>query len=165
MLLLKLDYAKYNFTVKENVGTGNYQRMDDSELLNEALRKGGADTVVKHLPKGLDEQLNKDWAPPAEGEGGVRAGQPSSGAPPPPPPGPPPPGGRGGPPPPGSDGPSLKINLNKRGKGGRGRGGGPAARMRMMAMAGKPLSGGQWQRIALARAFMRSDEADLVVFE
>ncbi|KAG8859725.1 hypothetical protein FRB96_004299 [Tulasnella sp. 330] len=169
------NYAKYNFTIKENVGTGNYRRMDDSELLNEALRKGGADTVVKQLPKGLEEQLNKDWAPPAEGEGGVRAGQPSSGAlppppPGPPPPGPPPPGGRGGPPPPGSDGPSLKINLNKRGKRGRGRGGGPggvdrAARMMMMAMAGKPLSGGQWQRIALARAFMRSDEADLVVFD
>lgn len=27
------------------------------------------------------------------------------------------------------------------------------------------LSGGQWQRVALSRAFMRSEEADLVVFE
>ncbi len=28
-----------------------------------------------------------------------------------------------------------------------------------------PLSGGQWQRIALARAWMRAEKADLVVFE
>lgn len=27
------------------------------------------------------------------------------------------------------------------------------------------LSGGQWQKLALSRAFMRADEADLVVFE
>jgi ABC-type lipoprotein export system ATPase subunit len=27
------------------------------------------------------------------------------------------------------------------------------------------LSGGQWQRVALSRAFMRASEADLVVFE
>jgi ABC-type transport system involved in cytochrome bd biosynthesis fused ATPase/permease subunit len=27
------------------------------------------------------------------------------------------------------------------------------------------LSGGQWQKLALARAFMRADDADLVVFE
>ncbi|KAG9025527.1 hypothetical protein FRB95_010076 [Tulasnella sp. JGI-2019a] len=155
------DYAKYNFSVKENVGTGNYTRMDDAELLNEALRKGGADAVVKRLPKGVDEELNKDWIPPTEGEGGAGAGQPSSSMlpPPPPPPGPPPPGkGRGGGP------PSFSLTLNRGQKGGRGRGG-PAMRAQMMAMRGKPLSGGQWQRIALARAFMRSDEADLVVFD
>lgn len=138
--------------------------MDDSELLNEALRRGGADAVTKQLPKGIDEELNKDWMPPADGKGEVeaRAGQLSSAAPPPPPP---PPGGRGGPGPPGKSGPSLKINLSKGGRRGRGPGGGLAARQQMMAMMGKPLSGGQWQRIALARAFMRSDEADLVVFE
>lgn len=47
--------------------------MDDSELLNEALRRGGADAVTKQLPKGIDEELNKDWMPPADGKGEVEA--------------------------------------------------------------------------------------------
>lgn len=41
--------------------------MDDFALLEDALRKGGADAIVSKLPKGIDQELNKDWTPPAEG--------------------------------------------------------------------------------------------------
>jgi len=76
-------------------------------------------------------------------------GQPPPG---PPPNGPPPPG-----PPPDMDGPPppemiemMKIGQTEKGVDEEKR---------------APLSGGQWQRVALSRAFLRSDEADLVVFD
>ena len=159
------DYAKYNLTIRENVGTGNYPRMDDGELLNESLKRGGADSIVAKFPAGVDQHLEKWWTPPTGGE----AELPSLPPPPPPPPpgkgaGPPgggkgPPGTRGmGPPPPLSPKgpppsmPPLKGRMARR-------------KVRAQMRDAKGLSGGQWQRIALARAFMRSDEADLVVFE
>ncbi|KAG8904992.1 hypothetical protein FRB99_000906 [Tulasnella sp. 403] len=164
------DYAKYNLSIKENVGTGNYPRMDDAELMREALKKGGADEIVSKFPKGVEERLSKSWVP-AGGEELALLSQ-AQGAPPPPPPlglagllpppgvpGPPPPGPPSGPPP-----ESLKMTspfrmslkgMSKQKK-----------RLLKMGMRdAKGLSGGQWQRIALARAFMRSEEADLVVFD
>lgn len=170
---MSVDFAKYNYTVKENVGTGNIQRQDDIPLLQEALRKGGADAVVRRLPRGLDEELNKDWIPPSEelvetvdnpvtqapaskvlATGKTKAVStttkptadhvPTSPAPPAL-----------------SAASALNIPIATR----RGRGRGTFSKQLKASRDAKPLSGGQWQRIALARAFMRSDEADLVVFE
>ncbi|KIO28294.1 hypothetical protein M407DRAFT_22503 [Tulasnella calospora MUT 4182] len=156
------DYAKYNLTVKDNVGTGNYPKIDDQPLMMDALRKGGADAVVSKFPKGIEEELDKFWNP-ARGEDMAPAQVPSLPPPPPmggmPPPGPPPPGlggGPPGPPPPGAIRlPSGPVPKGRKGK----------HQMRLQLRDAKSLSGGQWQRIALARAFMRSDEADLVVFD
>lgn len=158
------DYAKYNLTVKDNVGTGNYSRIDDKALMVDALKKGGAAELVSKFPKGIEEELDKFWNP-ARGEDMAPAQVPSLPPPPPmggmPPPGPPPPGagrgGRGPPGPPGAirlptSGPVPKLRKGKH-------------QMRLQLRDAKSLSGGQWQRIALARAFMRSDEADLVVFD
>lgn len=156
------DYAKYNLTVKDNVGTGNYLKIEDKALMMDALEKGGAAGLVSKFPKGIEEELDKFWNP-ARGEDMAPAQVPS--LPPPPPmggmPGPPPPGGgRGGRGPPGPPGPirlptSGPVPKSRKGK----------HQMRLQLRDAKSLSGGQWQRIALARAFMRSDEADLVVFE
>lgn len=150
------DYAKYNLTLKENVGTGNYPRMEDRDLMHDALSKAGADAVVSKLPKGINEELEKFWTPPLGEDVGAL---PSLAAPPFPLPGPPPPG-LGPPPPPSSAGPPAMTKMAAISGGRKGR-----RMMRMNAREAKGLSGGQWQRVALARAFMRSDEADLVVFE
>ncbi|KAG9009972.1 hypothetical protein FRB90_008054, partial [Tulasnella sp. 427] len=164
------DYAKYNLTVKDNVGTGNYPKIDDRNLMTDALRKGGAEGIVARFPKGVDEELDKFWNP-ARGEDVAPAQVPSmpplppmgmGGMPPrgpPPGAGPPPPGAPGGGPPP----PPGAIRLPTGGPSPRGRKG--RHQMRLQLRDAKSLSGGQWQRIALARAFMRSDEADLVVFD
>lgn len=159
-----IDYAKYNYSVKVNVGTGNRFHMDDTELMGEALRRGGADTIVKRLPKGLDQELNKNWMPAGEDSVVVPPATKADAAPTAPgmPPAPPPTrvgrgGGRGG---------RRAAGAAAAPKGG-GMMGGPTG-MRRDPFANREaanLSGGQWQRIALARAFMRSDEADLVVFE
>ncbi|KAG9042468.1 hypothetical protein FS837_010826 [Tulasnella sp. UAMH 9824] len=153
------DYAKYNLTVKDNVGTGNYPKIDDKALMMDALRKGGAEAIVSRFPKGVEEELDKFWNP-ARGEDMAPAQIPSMPPPPPmgmPPPGPPPPGiGGRGPPPPGA----IPLPSGPAPKGRRGK-----HQMRLQLRDAKSLSGGQWQRIALARAFMRSDEADLVVFD
>ncbi|KAG9015907.1 hypothetical protein FRB90_004217 [Tulasnella sp. 427] len=166
------DYAKYNLTVKDNVGTGNFPKIDDRTLMTDALRKGGAEGIVARFPKGVDEELDKFWNP-ARGEDVAPAQVPSMPPLPPmgmggiPPRGPPPPG-VGGPPPPGAPGggpppPPGAIRLPVGGPVPRGRKG--KHQMRLQLRDAKSLSGGQWQRIALARAFMRSDEADLVVFD
>jgi len=149
------DYAKYNLTLRENVGTGNYPRMRDEELMKAALERGGADAVVKRLPHGIDEELEKNWVP-AEGKdvGSALPPPPPDGAPPmglPPPPGMPP-----GPPP----GLPTPMRFAPPGRGMKQK---RIARLKMRDA--KSLSGGQWQRIALARAFMRSDDSDLVVFD
>lgn len=152
------DYAKYNLTLRENVGTGNYLRMEDEELLEDALKKGGADAVVAKLPNGVDEELDKFWTPargeevgslppppPGKKKGGKVITLPPTAPPVARPPGTVPPPNRTAPPP--SSVPA---------------GGRMAGRMRRMRMRdAKSLSGGQWQRVALARAFMRSDESTL----
>lgn len=87
------DFNRYQLTVRENVGFGSTDHMNDEKRLSEAVDRGGATEVLKTLPGGLETQLGR-W---------------------------------------------FKD--------------------------GTELSGGQWQKIALARAFMREDASVLVLDE
>ena len=80
------DFVRYQLSVRENIGFGQIDRLDDAERIDDAARRGGADDVAAELPEGLDTMLGR-W-------------------------------------------------FNK----------------------GHELSGGQWQKIALGRAFMRDGE-------
>ena len=80
------DFVKYQLSVKENIGFGQIDRLDDSARVASSAERGGADTVVAELPEGMDTMLGR-W-------------------------------------------------FDK----------------------GHELSGGQWQKIALSRAFMRDGE-------
>jgi ATP-binding cassette subfamily B protein len=80
------DFVKYQLSVKENIGFGQIDRLDDAARLEHSAERGGADTVVAELPDGMDTMLGR-W-------------------------------------------------FDK----------------------GHELSGGQWQKIALSRAFMRDGE-------
>ena len=80
------DFVRYQASARENIGYGQIAALDDTERLEAAARRGGADEVVEALPEGYAAMLGR-WF----------------------------------------DG-------------------------------GHELSGGQWQKIALARAFMRDGE-------
>lgn len=86
------DFARYQLIVGENIGIGDVDNIGEEPKIEEAARKGMADTFIKDLPSGYKTQLGT-W---------------------------------------------FKD--------------------------GKELSGGQWQKIALSRAFMRS-QADVLILD
>ncbi len=86
------DFNQYQLRVRENVGFGSVEHMDDGARIERATARGGASELVSSLPGGLDAPLGR-WF-----------------------------------------------------------------------QNGTELSGGQWQKIALARAFMRED-ADILVLD
>ena len=87
------DFARYQMLVGENIGIGDVEELEDPGQIEEAARKGMADTFIRDLPSAYDTQLGT-W---------------------------------------------FKD--------------------------GKELSGGQWQKIALSRAFMRSNAEVLILDE
>ena len=87
------DFARYQLSLRENVGLGDVEHVDDDERVTRAAHKGGADELVARLPEGLATPLGR-W-------------------------------------------------FNKK---------------------GVELSGGEWQRIAIARGFARED-ADILVLD
>jgi ATP-binding cassette subfamily B protein len=86
------DFNQYQLKVRENVGFGSIEHMDDVPRIERATERGGASDLVASLAEGLDAPLGR-WF-----------------------------------------------------------------------QKGTELSGGQWQKIALARAFMRED-ADILVLD
>jgi ABC-type multidrug transport system fused ATPase/permease subunit len=86
------DFNQYQLSVRENIGLGSIDHLDDGARIERAAERGGADGVAAALPNGLDARLGT-W-------------------------------------------------FEK----------------------GSELSGGQWQKIALSRAFMR-EEADILVLD
>jgi len=86
------DFNQYQLKVRENVGLGSVDHLEDEPRIERAVESGGAREVVTALPGGLDAALGR-WF-----------------------------------------------------------------------QDGNELSGGQWQKIALARAFMR-EEADILVLD
>ncbi|KAJ9116238.1 hypothetical protein QFC24_006829 [Naganishia onofrii] len=185
------DHSKYSLTLRENVGIGNVPLMNNDEAVHAAIVKGGATSVEQKV--GLDGKLNRTGVPDASLGGGGEADAPADdhameqaameqGPPPPGFDGSGPSGGRGPPP------------FGRGGFRGRSTGGGglfgassssrprgpppgpPPPEVLQMMLANDvgasrglkeqhSLSGGQWQKLALSRAFMRADQADLVVFD
>jgi len=117
MSCLFQDYAKYNLTLRTNVGVGDTAKMDDTPAILDATERGGADGLVEKFglecvldPHGLPghrERKNNDWDDTDEDS---------------------------------EDDDGARVSSSA-------------------------LSGGQWQRTALSRAFMRADSAALVAFD
>ncbi len=53
------DFVRYQLTVRENIGFGQIDRLEDDERVREAAERGGADTVVAELPQGMDTMLGR----------------------------------------------------------------------------------------------------------
>ena len=80
------DFVRYQLSMRENIGFGQIEALDDTERIDSAAERGGADEVAAELPEGIETVLGR-WF-----------------------------------------------------------------------HAGHELSGGQWQKVALGRAFMRDGE-------
>lgn len=175
-LIFFQDFSKFDLPVRTNVGFGNTDEMDDDALIRQALERGGALDIVESIGgldrflltqesrhptvsrrKGKKKQVGDvhdsgtDTNTPgdarsshglaaAEDEGGVNGDvEGSTGAP-------------------------ARAEEGEQGEGGEEVA--SDSRSPRDGLSPARLSGGQWQRIALARAFMRvGDSLDLVVFD
>ncbi len=57
------DFFILHKTVRENVGIGNIARMEDRQMVEAAIQKGGAEKLVERLPKRMDTLLRKEVYP------------------------------------------------------------------------------------------------------
>jgi ATP-binding cassette subfamily B protein len=53
------DYVTYQASAAENIGLGELGHLEDREAIEEAARKGGADSLLDRLPDGWDTPLGK----------------------------------------------------------------------------------------------------------
>ncbi len=64
------DYVRYQFSVKENIGFGQIEDLNETGRVEEAANKGGADEVVSELPQGYETVLGRRWNQGHELSGG-----------------------------------------------------------------------------------------------
>jgi ATP-binding cassette subfamily B protein len=64
------DFVRYQFTVRENIGFGQVDALDDANRIAEAADRGGATQVIKNLPHGYDTMLGRRWEKGQELSGG-----------------------------------------------------------------------------------------------
>lgn len=55
------DYARFQFTARENVGVGNVAEIEDLALIREAARAAGIDDVLSSLPEGYETMLGRQF--------------------------------------------------------------------------------------------------------
>ena len=53
------DFVRYHLSVRENIGFGQIDAMDDIERIAAAARKSGAQAVVEELPEGYETMLGR----------------------------------------------------------------------------------------------------------
>ncbi|MFJ2648060.1 ABC transporter ATP-binding protein [Streptomyces sp. NPDC087420] len=64
------DFARFELTLRENVGVGDLARLDDDGALLSAVEKAGAGGVLRRVPDGLDGPLGRGYTDGAELSGG-----------------------------------------------------------------------------------------------
>ena len=132
------DFRKYHFSLRENVGIGDTSMMQDDEQLARAMERGGAQGI--HMALGIDRELSSSYISKREMS---ESSTPSTA--------------------------SVGTGVNGTTGGGEkdtSAAGTPAIKTRFpKSEPPVNLSGGQWQRVALSRAFLRADQADLIVFD
>ncbi len=64
------DYVRYQFSVRENIGFGQIEDLDDTKRIEDAAEHGGADEVVAELPQGYETVLGRRWERGQELSGG-----------------------------------------------------------------------------------------------
>lgn len=53
------DFVRYQLTVRENIGFGQIDYLDDAQRIAEAARRGGADDILEVLPAGIETMLGR----------------------------------------------------------------------------------------------------------
>lgn len=64
------DFCRYYLTVRENIGFGNVEKMDDTQAITEAAEKGSAQELIGRLDAGLEQLLGTQYRNGTELSGG-----------------------------------------------------------------------------------------------
>lgn len=64
------DYVRYQFTVRENIGFGQVDALDDFARIKDAADRGGASPIIENMPLGYDSMLGRRWEKGQELSGG-----------------------------------------------------------------------------------------------
>jgi ATP-binding cassette subfamily B protein len=64
------DFAQYYFLLRENIGVGSIEHLEDRPRIDTAVEKGGARELVAELTQGLETQLGRWFAGGVELSGG-----------------------------------------------------------------------------------------------
>ncbi|MCX6032503.1 MAG: ABC transporter ATP-binding protein [Chloroflexi bacterium] len=64
------DYVRYQFTVRENIGFGQVDALDDLARIKDAADHGGASPIIEKMPQGYDTMLGRRWEKGQELSGG-----------------------------------------------------------------------------------------------
>ncbi len=64
------DYVRYQFSVRENIGFGQVDALEDFARIQAAAERGGATGVIEGLPQGYETVLGRRWEKGAELSGG-----------------------------------------------------------------------------------------------
>ena len=64
------DFVHYQFTVRENIGFGQVDALDDLARIKEAADQGGANQIIENLPQGYETMLGRRWEKGQELSGG-----------------------------------------------------------------------------------------------
>jgi ATP-binding cassette subfamily B protein len=64
------DFMHYQFSVRENIGFGQVDALDDMQRITAAAERGGAAPVIEALPDGYETVLGRRWERGAELSGG-----------------------------------------------------------------------------------------------
>jgi ATP-binding cassette, subfamily B, bacterial len=64
------DFNRYQLTLRENVGFGSVEHLEDQPRITRAVSEGGAGELVSSLPSGLDAQLGRWFKDGAQLSGG-----------------------------------------------------------------------------------------------
>jgi ABC-type multidrug transport system fused ATPase/permease subunit len=173
------DYNMYPVTLRENVGVGRVEKMDDVAAILRAMEKGKADAVAKKLGSietllarnasrvggaGDDDDGKEKNGDKSKAQGDKQDGEQDEKCPD---------KGTGcsdaREEPNGSEARDEGKATKDEGQAPKDQGAEPKQAMKKgeipRDVKSTVLSGGQWQRVALARAFLRAEDADLVVFE
>ncbi len=64
------DFVRYQFTVRENIGFGQVDALDDMDRIKDAAERGGASPIIAKMPKGYESMLGRRWEKGLELSGG-----------------------------------------------------------------------------------------------
>lgn len=55
------DFTKYSVTLRENIGFGNIEKIEEEEEIKKAAEKGNLQEIITRLPQGIDTILGKEY--------------------------------------------------------------------------------------------------------
>lgn len=55
------DFTRYSLTLRENIGFGMIEKMEEKKELEKAIKKGNLEEIIEHLPQGIDNIIGKEY--------------------------------------------------------------------------------------------------------